>query len=191
MDSWADLGLGELDDFQYGVSKGWIPLADAPGFTRTFETEHFIVNMFAIRTRGGANGGPTIINFDVDEVLPDMLAAQDYVKEKGYPSRSKDKETYKVWSRALTAQGRRFKAIIEQVKAESPEFAQLLDGWGGCAYAHGEKRPMPVIRGLTLRAPIVTVDGTLLMVRVVGGMIKKRDSYTEELAHERLAGNAG
>ena len=191
MNSWAELGLGELDDLQYGVTKDWIPFNTGPGFSKTLATQHFVVNAIAMAKPGFGFTGPTVINFDVDEVLPDMLAAQDYVKEKGHPSRSQDADTYKVWSRALTEQGRRFKAIIAQVKAESPELAQLLGDWGGTAYAHGKGRPMPVIRGVTLRVPIQPIQQEIVMAQVLVVSIRKRDTYTEELAHERLAGNAG
>jgi len=189
MKNWTELGLGELDDYNFGLNGGWVPAGEGPGYERRFETPNFVATMFAVPSR--VRGRETTIHFDIDEVLPDLIAAQDLVREKGYPSRSKDKETYKVWSRALTAQGKRFKQIIAQVREESPEFDQLFSGWGGCSYAHGKKRPTPVIRGLAHRVAIVNPAGGIELVWVMGGFIAKRDSYAAELdAQRRLEAGA-
>lgn len=187
MNSWAELGVGELDDFGYGVSTGWVSIEDGRTFIRQFETPHFVVNMTAAVGEVNPKWG-TRIRFDVDEVLPDMLAAQDLVKSLGYPSRKGDPATYKVWSRALTAQGRRFKQIIAEVKAESPELAALFTDWGGCSFAHGSSRPDPVIRGLPMIRTIATLDGAVLAAWIGAVFVSKRDSYTEELAQRRISG---
>ena len=188
MNSWAELGLGELDDFKFGVNRGWVP-GEVPGsLERRYETPHFVVYASARMGRRRLRG--TKVYFDIDEVLPDMLAAQDYMREKGYPSRSKDKGTYKVWSRALTAQGRRFKQLLAMAKSESPELSTLLDGWGGCAFAHGPQRPMPVLYGVGLWVP-AEVGGMVDLLALEGVYVFKRDTYTEELARERFASNAG
>jgi hypothetical protein len=176
MVTWAEIGLEQLDDFNFGINTGWVHVGDGYGYQRRFETPNFVVTMFGVPAR--TSGRETSIHFDVDEVLPDMIAAQDLVREKGYPSRSKDKETYKVWSRALTAQGKRFKQIIAQVREESPEFDQLVSGWGGCSYAHGKKRPSPVIRGVAHRVAILNPYGFIELVWVMGGSIAKREKAT-------------
>ena len=186
MKSWAELGVGELDDFGYGVSTGWVAIEDGRTFIRQFETPHFVVNMTAAVGEVNPRWG-TRIRFDVDEVLPDMLAAQDLVKSLGYPSRKGDPATYKVWSRALTAQGRKFKQIIAEVKAESPELSALFTDWGGCSFAHGEDRPDPVIRGLPMIRAIATLEGDVRAAWIGAVFIHKRDSYTEELAQRRMS----
>jgi len=173
MDTWADIGLEQLDGFDFGINSGWVPVGDGFGYQRRFETPNFVATVFGVPAY--TPGRETGIHFDVDEVLPDMIAAQDLVREKGYPSRSKDKETYKVWTRALTAQGKRFKQIIAQVRDESPEFDQLFSGWGGCSYAHGKTRPSPIIRGVALRVAILNPSGLVELIWVMGGSIAKRE----------------
>ena len=44
MNSWSELGVGELDDFGYGVSTGWVSIEEGRTFIRQFETPHFVVD---------------------------------------------------------------------------------------------------------------------------------------------------
>ena len=134
MGSWAEVGVGELDDSGYGVSTGWLAVEDGRTFIRQFETPHFMVN--------------------------------------------------------LTTQGRRFKQIVELVKAESPELAALFTDWGGCAFAHGESRPSPVLRKLPMIRTLATVDGAVRAAWIGAVFVSKRDSYTQELGAARMAGEA-
>jgi hypothetical protein len=184
MSSWVDLGVGELDDFDFGINRGWVR-EHAAHLSRRFETPRFIV-LASARTWRLSYSRRTTVFFDVDEVLPDMLAAQDLMKERGYPSRSKDRETWKVWSRALTAQGKRHKELLALVKSESPELAQLLDAWGGTAYAHGSTRPIPAISGAALRVSVQLPDGEVRLALIESLCVLKRDTFTIERARAHL-----
>ena len=86
-------------------------------------------------------GSRTEILFEADQILPELLAAQDMMEAKGWPSRGKDKSSYAIWNKTRTAQAKIFKGLVKQLQEESPEFATVLDGPGGWLQARGLKDP--------------------------------------------------
>lgn len=140
MTVWSDEELYGLKDFTFGVSTGW---RITPGkiLTRRFESPSIIAEAVAVPLEQRVRGSRTEILFEADQILPELLAAQDMMEAKGWPSRSKDKASYAIWNKARTAQAKIFKGLVKQLQAESPEFATVLDGSGGWLAARGRKDP--------------------------------------------------
>ena len=140
MTVWSDEELYGLKDFTFGVSTGW-KFAPNMMLLRRFESPSIIAEAVAVPTDRRVRGSRTEILFEADQILPEMLAAQDMMEEKGWPSRSKDKASYAIWNKARTAQAKIFKGLVKQLQEDSPEFATVLDGPGGWLAARGLKDP--------------------------------------------------
>ncbi len=140
MTVWSDEELYGLKDFTFGVSTGW-RINPGKVLTRRFEAPSIIAEAVAVPTEQRMRGSRTEILFEADQILPEMLAAQDMMEELGWPSRKKDKASYAIWNKARTAQAKIFKGLVKQLQEESPEFATVLDGSGGWLQARGLTDP--------------------------------------------------
>lgn len=140
MSKWSDLEIYGLADFDFGISTGW-SIAGPKKAVRRFESPTLIAEAVAWKTDMCIKGSRTTTRFEVDQILPQMIAAQILMEDLGWPSRKKDPQTYAIWNKARTAQAKIFKSLVKQLQAESPEFATVLDGKGGWLAAHGRKDP--------------------------------------------------
>ena len=140
MTVWSDEELYGLKDFTFGVSTGW-RIAPQKTLLLRFESPSIIAEAVAFPPVHTGRGARTEILFEADQILPEMLAAQDMMEGLGWPSRKKDKASYAIWNKARTAQAKIFKGLVKQFQNESPEFSTMLDGSGGWLAAHGRKDP--------------------------------------------------
>ena len=140
MTVWSDEELYGLKDFTFGVSTGW-RINPGKVLTRRFESPSIIAEAVAVPMEQRMRGSRTEILFEADQILPELLAAQDMMEAKGWPSRGKDKASYAIWNKARTAQAKIFKGLVKQLQEDSPEFATVLDGPGGWLQARGLKDP--------------------------------------------------
>lgn len=140
MTVWSDEELYGLKDFTFGVSTGW-RIAPHKTLLRRFESPSIIAEAVAFPPVHTGRGARTEILFEADQILPEMLAAQDLMEELGWPSRKKDKASYAIWDKARTAQAKIFKGLVRQLQEESPEFETVLDGKGGWLQARGLTDP--------------------------------------------------
>ena len=140
MTVWSDEELYGLKDFTFGVSTGW-RIAPHKTLLRRFESPSIIAEAVAFPPVHNGRGARTEILFEADQILPELLAAQDMMEAKGWPSRSKDKASYAIWNKARKAQAMIFKGLVKQLQEDSPEFATVLDGKGGWLQARGLSDP--------------------------------------------------
>ena len=140
MTVWSDEELYGLKDFTFGVSTDW-RINPGKVLTRRFESPSIIAEAVAVPMEQRIRGSRTEILFEADQILPELLAAQDMMEAKGWPSRGKDKASYAIWNKARTAQAKICKGLVAQLQEESPEFATVLDGTGGWLAAHGRQDP--------------------------------------------------
>ncbi|MDH6532369.1 hypothetical protein M2119_000606 [Aurantimicrobium minutum] len=170
MTVWSDEELYGLKDFTFGVSTGWRPVGEYK-LVRRFETPSIVADAVAVPAEYRDRNAKTTVMFEIDQILPAMLAAQTMMEETGWPSRKNNPQQYAIWNKARSAQATIFKGLVKQLQHESPEFSLVLDGVGGTLSARGVKDPQ--LWRETLVIPI-EVQGAVVSMWVKNIIIRKR-----------------
>ena len=181
MATWSDEELYGLEDFNFGISHGWTPIHKGI-VSRRFETQHLIAEAIASTAGPTSRISRTTIEFEIDQILPEMLAAQNLMEETGWPSRKNNPKQYAIWNKARTAQAKIFKGLVTQLQQESPEFSVVLEGVGGWLAARGRKDPQlwrsPLIIPIEMFGKVFPVWVEIIKIHKRPTELDKSNLYT-------------